>query len=99
MSRSSAQAGNLVAVGKTSSIFDVDQVRILKPHHEGNSTTSFSYDPSHHDDKNMMSTVKRAIFEPTYRLEPLIKVQAHAVKEIIETVLEQHLAGRNDDIF
>lgn len=81
------------AVVKTSSIFEAEQMRNMRFQHEGNSTTSFSYDPTHPDDKNMVTT-KRTIYEPTYRLAPLVKPNTLAIKDIIDSVLEQHLTGK-----
>lgn len=82
------------ALGKSSSIFEVDQIKNLKTRQEARSTTSFSYEPSHHDEKVVLVPHKRAILEPTYRLDPLVKIKVHAIKSIIDEVLQRHLSGR-----
>lgn len=88
-----AKASAHFVTGRTSSIFDIDQVRQLKSHQEGNSTTSFSYEPSQLDEKIMVSSKRGAIYEPTYRLEPQDKIKSHTVKSIINSVLQNRLAG------
>ena len=79
-------------LGKSSSIFDVEQVRTLKSQAGGNSTTSFSCEPTHQDDKAMRDR-RAAILEPTYRLEPRVKIKPKVIKSIIESVLEDRLTG------
>ena len=79
-------------LGKSSSIFDVDQVRTLRSQAGGNSTTSFSCEPTHQDDKAMRDR-RAAILEPTYRLEPRVKIKPKVIKSIIESVLEDRLTG------
>jgi len=91
MSRASA-AGFNMTIAKTSSIFEVNQVRALNSHHEGDSSTSFAYEPA--EDKLMSAKRTLTMFEPTYRLEPQTKVKLVVLENIINTVLEQRLAGQ-----
>lgn len=79
-------------LGKSSSIFDVDQVRTLRSQAGGNSTTSFSCEPAHADDKNMRDR-RVVILEPTYRMEPRMKIKPKVVTSIINSVLEDRLTG------
>lgn len=79
-----------VQIEKTSSIFDVDIHRPSKAFPAGQSTTSFTYEPGHQDDKNSR---RAGYYEPTYRLAPRIKFKPHLVTNIINSVLEEKLTG------
>lgn len=86
---SSVQA--LSQLNKTSSIFDIFQQKSLRPTPVGQSTTSFTCEPVNVDDK--LVAQRKAIFEPSYRLEPRIKFKPQTVTQIINQTLGDYLNG------
>lgn len=77
-------------LGRTSSIFEIDQHRrTSKILPSGNSTTSFTYEPSQ-DERGQ----RCAAFEASYRMRPRNKFQPQTVKGMLEDVLGEQLAGR-----
>lgn len=81
---------------KTSSIFDVFQQKLARMP-GGQSTTSFTYEPANGEDK--IVAIRRAIFEPTYRLEPRARFKPYAVTRIINQTLQDFLGGETTPFY